>query len=82
MPDQNKPVSILVNEKPVTAPDHKESGLQIKQAAIDQKVAIQINFNLFRVDGNKQHPVLDTDTITLHDGERFRAVAPDDNSSC
>ncbi len=75
-----KPVSILVNEKPVSLPDHKATGKQIKQAAIDQGVAIKIEFNLFRLTGHAQHLVGDAETVTLHNGERFRAVAPDDNS--
>lgn len=81
MPDPNeRPVSILVNEKPVSLPDHKATGKQVKQAAIDQGVAIKLDFNLFRVTGHAQHPVGDEETVTLHNGERFRAVAPDDNS--
>ena len=75
-----KPVSILVNKKPVSLPDHKTTGLQIKQAAIAQAVSIQLNFALFRVTGGTQHPVGDADEITVHDGQEFRAIAPDDNS--
>lgn len=78
--EHQKPVSIVVNEKPVSLPDHKATGKQIKQAAIEQGVAIKIEFNLFRLTGHAQHPVGDTETVTLHDGERFRAVAADDNS--
>ena len=81
MSDANeRPVSILVNEKPVSLPDHKATGAQIKQAAIDQGVAIKIDFNLFRVTGHTQHLVGDAETVTLHDGQHFRAIAPDDNS--
>ena len=81
MPEQNqKPVTILVNEKPVKLPGDETTGKKIKQAAIDQGVAIKIEFNLFKVEGNKQHPVADAQEIEVHENERFRAVAPDDNS--
>jgi sulfur carrier protein ThiS len=80
MADQNKSITILVNEKPVKLSDDEATGKQIKQAAIDQGVAIKIDFNLFKVEGNKQHPVGDNEKIEVHENERFRAVAPDDNS--
>ncbi len=78
--DHTNSISILVNDKSVTLTEKHTTGLGIKQAAVDQSVAIQIDFNLFRIDGNKQHPVGDNDKVTVHEGERFRAVAGDDNS--
>jgi hypothetical protein len=73
-------VNIEVNNKPVSLTDHHTSGEAIKQAAITQGVAIKATFNLFRITGNKQHPVSDGDKITVHEGERFSAVDGDDNS--
>jgi hypothetical protein len=77
--EEAKQVTIEVNSKPVVTERHTTGG-GIKQAAITQGVAIEATFNLFRVDGKKQHPVGDNDKITVHEGERFSAVAGDDNS--
>ncbi len=74
-------VRVLVNENPVLVPRHT-TGLGIKEAAIQQGVTIKADFNLFRVDGNKQHPVSDTQEVAVHESDRFRAVAGDDNSPC
>ncbi len=78
--EKTNPVTVVVNEKAVALLDRDTTGEQIKRAAIDQGVAIRLDFNLFRLDGNKQHPVGDKEEIKVHEGERFRAVAPDDNS--
>jgi hypothetical protein len=79
--DGSGSVTIRVNNHPVTLSDHKASGLEIKQGAIQQGVSIQENFNLFRVKGGGQlDPIGDAETINLHKDEEFRATAPDDNS--
>ena len=76
-----KTVTVKVNNHSVTFQDHKATGLEIKQTAIQQGVAIQEDFNLFRVKGGgKLDPVADGETVTLHKDEEFRATAPDDNS--
>ncbi|MCZ7570769.1 MAG: multiubiquitin domain-containing protein [Ardenticatenaceae bacterium] len=78
---QTKPVTITINGRSVTMPDHKATGAEIKAAAIAQGVPIQPDFSLFEVKGQGQlKPVGDADTVTLHDKSEFRAVAPDDNS--
>lgn len=77
----SKTVSITVNERPVNFSNHKATGLEIKQTAIKQGVAIQADFVLFEVKGNAQlKQIGDCDTVTLHKGQVFRATAPDDNS--
>jgi hypothetical protein len=73
-------VSIEVNNKAVSLMDRHTSGEAIKHAAMEQGVAITATFNLFRITGNKQHPISDGDKITVHEGERFSAVDGDDNS--
>lgn len=79
--DGTKTVTVKVNNHPVTFQDHKATGLEIKRTAIQQSVAIQEDFNLFRVKGGGQlEPVADNETVTLHKDEEFRATAPDDNS--
>lgn len=80
-PDSAKVVTVKVNNRPVIFQDHKVTGLEIKRTAIEQGVAIQEDFNLFRVKGGGGlDPVRDDDKVTLHKDEEFRATAPDDNS--
>ena len=79
-PQHDATVTILVNNRDVVLSDHKTTGLGIKEAAVAQGVAINVNFALFRVAGQTQHPVADGDKLTVHDRQEFRAVAPDDNS--
>lgn len=79
-PTHTTTVTIRVNNRDVTLPDHRTTGLAIKEAAVAQGVAIKVNFALFRVTGQAQHPVADADKLTVHDKQEFRAVAPDDNS--
>jgi Multiubiquitin len=76
-----KVVTILVNNQPVTVQQTEVTGLQIKQAAIDQGVAIETDFQLFEKQGEgKLTLISDTKTIKIHEREEFRATAPDDNS--
>ena len=74
-------VEILVNEKKVTLPGPKATGLQVKEAAIAQGVNIQLDFVLSEEFGERRSKIVgDTDEVTLHPGQHFTAVAPDDNS--
>lgn len=74
-------ITVTVNNKDVTFQEHKATGAQIKQKAIAQGVSIQADFSLFRVYGpGKMTLVRDDETLTLHEKEAFRAVAPDDSS--
>lgn len=74
-------VTVLVNEKDVVFQDKKVKGAEIKATAISQGVNIQPDFGLFEVKGpGNLKPVGDTDEVTLHPNQKFRAVAPDDNS--
>lgn len=80
-PKGSKSVTVTVNERSVTFPDHKVTGLEIKRTAIQQGLSIQEDFVLFEVKGESPlHQVGDEDKVTLHKGQVFRAVAPDDNS--
>lgn len=79
--NEDKTVTVKINNHSVTFQDHKATGLEIKQTAVQQGVAIQENFNLFRVKGGGGlDPIDDGETVTLHKDEEFRATAPDDNS--
>lgn len=74
-------VDIVVNTKPVRIQGPKATGLQIKEAAIAQGVQIQLSFQLSEKLGDHKTKVIgDTDTVTLHEGQVFVAVADDDNS--
>jgi Multiubiquitin len=74
-------VEIAVNNKPVHLDGPKASGLQIKQAAIAQGVQIEVDFQLSEIKIDGKHKIIgDNDIVTLHDGLRFVATAPDDNS--
>ena len=73
-------VLITVNRRPVALHEKHVTGLQIKQAAIEQGVAIEASFQLSEKKGKTLTPVADTDTVTVKTGAEFRAVAGDDNS--
>ncbi len=74
-------ITVTVNERPVTFTERRVSGLQIKQAAIEQGVNIRVDFVLYIVRGpGHLHPVADHEVVNLTEHERFRATAPDDNS--
>ncbi len=74
-------VNIIVNTKPVRIEGPKATGLQIKEAAIAQGVKIQVSFQLSEKLGDHKTKVIgDADTVTLHEGAVFAAVADDDNS--
>ncbi|MBD2166418.1 multiubiquitin domain-containing protein [Calothrix membranacea FACHB-236] len=76
-----KTITVTVNERPVTFSQQKATGLEIKQTAIQQGVAIQEDFVLFEVKGNSPlKQVGDCETVILHEGQKFRVTAPDDNS--
>jgi Multiubiquitin len=55
-------VTVTVNNKPVALPRHRVTGLEVKEAAIDQGVEIQLDFIL---------------TLEAHDGEPARTVDND-----
>jgi hypothetical protein len=73
-------VEVTVNGQPVTLADREVTGLEVKQAAIAQGVAIGLDFQLSVKHGNRYDVVGDSDTVKAHQGQEFLAVAPDDNS--
>lgn len=80
-PQPQRSIAVTVNERLVNFSEHKVTGLEIKQAAIQQGIVIQEDFVLFEVKGNASlKQITDSETITLHPNQAFRAVAPDDNS--
>jgi Multiubiquitin len=76
-----KKVEITVNGRPVAMPKEEATGLEIKQAAIDQNVPIELSFilQLELPNGDSQH-IGDSDVVKLKEKLRFTAIANDDNS--
>lgn len=75
------PFNITVNEKPVPVLEHHLTGLEIKQAAIDHGVPIQLDFVLtIELEHGQGKVVGDADRVAVNRHSRFIAVAPDDNS--
>lgn len=63
-------VQILVNKRPVrVAAD--TTGAEIKS-----KAGVPADDQLFRIEGNREIPVGDSQRIKVHDGERFVATPP------
>lgn len=74
-------IIIHVNNKPVTVIGSRQSGLKIKQAAIDQGIPIKLDFVLSEIGpSDKSRIVGDEDDVTVNKNSRFRAVDNDDNS--
>lgn len=74
-------VEITVNKKAVEIAGPRVTGLQIKEAAIAQGVAIQPSFQLSEELSDHQRRIIgDNDVVTVHKGSKFFAVAGDDNS--
>jgi hypothetical protein len=74
-------VKVFVNRTEVHLEVRKVTGLQLKEAAIRQGAELQLDFQLWWFDADgKRHQIGDDKEVELHDGERFAANAPDDNS--
>ena len=76
-----KPFEISVNNKPVQVEEPIVTGLEIKQAAIDQGVSIDLTFRLVRVEADgKRPPLNNADKVDVREFKTFIATASDDNS--
>ena len=75
-------ITIKVNNNPVHFKNRRQTGLQIKTSAIEQGVAIQPDFVLYRAkpDGNLGPVVRDNETVVLKCGDEFTCTGTDDNS--
>jgi len=79
---EGKEVTVTVNTKPVRLPDHRVKGLQIKEAAIDQGVEIQLDFllTLEAHEGQPARTIDDDEVVTITKHSEFTANDADDDS--
>lgn len=74
-------VEVTVNDKPVVLEGSKQTGENIKKAAIDQGVNIKEDFVLsVELGGGKTNLVGDAEPIKVDPDDRFLAIENDDNS--
>jgi hypothetical protein len=77
-----KEVTVEVNNKPVVLPDNDVTGLQIKEAAKNQGVAIELDF-LLMLEGHGGHDArqIDNDeTIKVNKNSAFTCNDGEDDS--
>jgi len=79
--EERRDVRVTVNGRPVQLRRGLRTGLEIKQAAIDQGVPIQIDFVLsLEVGPGHTRIIGDAEPIKVKQGQQFVAIADDDNS--
>lgn len=80
--ENKKAIDVIFNEKyPVKVHGKKQTGLSLKQTAIEQKVPIQLDFILsIELGGGKTEVIGNDDKIKVKEGDRFLAIPDDDNS--
>lgn len=75
------PVTIHVNNQPVKIDGPRVTGLQIKEAAIAQGVAIGLDFVLSENRPNGRPEIVgNDDVVTVNKNSRFTATDDDDDS--
>lgn len=80
-PDHDRPVVVDVNNRPVTLPDNRLTGLQVKQAAVAAGLPVDLGFQLIQEHPNGRDAVVgDDDEVKANTNSRFVMIAPDDNS--
>ena len=72
---------ISVNRKPVEVGEPLITGIEIKETAIKQGVAIELDFQLAKVDADGKHRIVgDSDKVDVLEFKAFFATAGDDNA--
>ena len=74
-----EPVEVTVNNHKVKI-HTPATGREIKQAAIDAGVPIELDFDLELEKGDETLPIGDNQKIDLQDGDKFTAADGDDNA--
>lgn len=78
---ERRTITITVNEHPVQVTERELTGREIKQAAIDQGVAIGLDFVLYEHLGQHRTRIVgDDEPVRVNRKSRFEALANDDNS--
>jgi len=80
--DERTEVTVTVNTKPVELPKHRVTGREVKQAAIEQHVEIQLDF-LLTLEAHDGHPariIGDDEPVTVTKHSVFSANDADDDS--
>ncbi|MDN4597592.1 hypothetical protein [Leifsonia virtsii] len=76
-----KDVTVLFNKQHITLQQRRYTGIELKEAAIAQGVAIQLDFVLFEVKHNGRRDVVgDHDTVEVNKESEFAAMGNDNNS--
>ena len=79
--DDDGKIEVTVNDKPVVLVGAKQTGANIKKAAVEQDVNIKEDFVLsIELGGGRTKLVGDDEEIEVYAGERFLAIENDDNS--
>jgi hypothetical protein len=79
--DHDAEFRIHVNTKPVKIRDHHHTGLEIKEAAIEQGVNIQLDFVLSEeLSKDRTRVIGDDERIEVNEHSRFDAIPNDDHS--
>lgn len=75
-------IAVKVNNQPVQFAKRRVTGLDVKQTAVAQGVAIEVGFVLYQVKsgGGLGPAITDSELLILKKHDEFRCVAPDDNS--
>ena len=78
---RERKVELIVNNKPVLIEKGEQTGREIKEAGIAAGLLIKADF-LLSLDGrdSQSQSISDTDRVQVRTGQRFTAVADDDNS--
>lgn len=75
------PVTVIVNRKEVEVDGTRVSGLAVKRAAIEEGLAIELDFQLaMETRGGKQEVIGHLEVVEVTDRVVFFATACDDNS--
>jgi len=79
---KHHPVTVTVNGKAVNLLSHRVTGLEIKQAAIDQDVEIELDFELVEEprDGKPERKIRDDEKITVTKESKFLANDAEEDS--
>ena len=72
-------VEVTVNRQSVTLPAGRISGLELKQEAVAQGVAVQLCFHLWMQRGDRYLAVYDEDVVGVAEDQQYVAVTADEH---